>query len=178
LKLSSYIVGNVGRLFQCRLSCFCPQKPNPHMSNFCKTRNIWWSITTSVESFHIIWGCFPSSSHLQAPKTFHKCGARLGYCLILSPLFWECPHPRALPYTYDLCKDQSIGPYKFVSVMFFLNEKAIVFLDKCEGSTLRSFLDLRLQWWGWQAECYDRQKSRKVKEGLNVDPSPIPSGLG
>jgi len=28
--------------------------------------------------------------------------------------------------------------------MFFLNEKATVFLDKCEGSTLRSFLDLRL----------------------------------
>jgi hypothetical protein len=34
------------------------------------------------------------------------------------PLFFEnAPHPRALPYTYDLCKDQSIGPYKFVSFM-------------------------------------------------------------
>jgi hypothetical protein len=28
--------------------------------------------------------------------TFPKCKARLGYCLIQSPLFWECPHPRAL----------------------------------------------------------------------------------
>jgi hypothetical protein len=50
LKLSSHIVGNVGRLFQCRLSCFFPQKPNPHMSNFCKIRNIWWSITTRLKA--------------------------------------------------------------------------------------------------------------------------------
>jgi hypothetical protein len=21
------------------------------------------------------------------------------YCLVLGPLFWECPHPKALPYT-------------------------------------------------------------------------------
>jgi hypothetical protein len=35
--------------------------------------------------------------------TFPKCGPRLSYCLIiLGPLFWECPHPRALPYTYVL----------------------------------------------------------------------------
>ncbi len=31
--------------------------------------------------------------------TFPKCGARLGYHLILGPLFCECPYPRALPYT-------------------------------------------------------------------------------
>jgi hypothetical protein len=31
--------------------------------------------------------------------TFPKCGAKLGYRLILGHLFWECSHPRALPYT-------------------------------------------------------------------------------
>ncbi len=30
---------------------------------------------------------------------FTKCGARLSYCLSIGPLFWECPHPRALSYT-------------------------------------------------------------------------------
>jgi hypothetical protein len=34
------------------------------------------------------WGTFPKES-----------GAGLSYCLILGPLFWECPYPRALPYT-------------------------------------------------------------------------------
>jgi len=32
-------------------------------------------------------------------RTFSKCGVGLGYCLVLGPLFWECPHRRALPYT-------------------------------------------------------------------------------
>jgi hypothetical protein len=32
--------------------------------------------------------------------TFPKCGAWLNYHLILGPLFWECPHSKALPYTY------------------------------------------------------------------------------
>jgi hypothetical protein len=31
------------------------------------------------------------------PKS--KCEAGLGYRLVLGPLFCECPHPRALPYT-------------------------------------------------------------------------------
>jgi hypothetical protein len=26
-------------------------------------------------------------------------GAKLGYDLMVGPLFWGCPHPRALPYT-------------------------------------------------------------------------------
>jgi hypothetical protein len=32
-------------------------------------------------------------------RTFPKCGARLRYRLILDRLFWECPHPGALPST-------------------------------------------------------------------------------
>jgi hypothetical protein len=32
-------------------------------------------------------------------ETFPKCRAGLSYCLFLGPLFWECPHPQALPYT-------------------------------------------------------------------------------
>jgi hypothetical protein len=30
--------------------------------------------------------------------TFPKCRCALRYCLVVGPLFWECPHPRALPY--------------------------------------------------------------------------------
>jgi len=33
--------------------------------------------------------------------TFPKCRAKLSYCLILGPLFWECAHPRALPYIWN-----------------------------------------------------------------------------
>lgn len=31
----------------------------------------------------------------------HKCKARISY--ILGSWFWECPHPRTLPYTSELC---------------------------------------------------------------------------
>ncbi len=34
--------------------------------------------------------------------TFPKWGAKLGYCLILDPLFRECPNFRALLYTRNL----------------------------------------------------------------------------
>jgi len=35
-------------------------------------------------------------------RTFTKCRAGLGYHHVLDPLFWECCHPRALPYTFEL----------------------------------------------------------------------------
>jgi hypothetical protein len=34
--------------------------------------------------------------------TFPKWGVGFGYCLILDPLFWECPYPTALLYTRNL----------------------------------------------------------------------------
>jgi hypothetical protein len=39
------------------------------------------------------WGIFP------------KCGAGLGFCLILGSLFREKPHPKALSYTKILRKN-------------------------------------------------------------------------
>jgi len=33
--------------------------------------------------------------------TFPKCRAKLSYCLILGPLFWDCAHPRALSYIWN-----------------------------------------------------------------------------
>jgi hypothetical protein len=38
--------------------------------------------------------------------TFPKSGAGLGYhlLLVLGPLFWQCPHPGALPFTKKLRK--------------------------------------------------------------------------
>ncbi len=36
-------------------------------------------------------------------------------CLVLGPLFWECPHPRALPYTY--WKQASLGKSVLVSYL-------------------------------------------------------------
>jgi hypothetical protein len=42
--------------------------------------------------------CFPKGK-AHGWWTFPKCRARLGYHLILGPLFCECPYPRALPFT-------------------------------------------------------------------------------
>jgi hypothetical protein len=36
--------------------------------------------------------------------TFPKSSAGLGYHLVLGPLFWQYPHPRALPYTKKVRK--------------------------------------------------------------------------
>jgi len=49
------------------------------------------------QEFADVWNDEHSEAH--GWGTFPKCKAKLGYCLILGPLFWECPHPRALPYT-------------------------------------------------------------------------------
>ncbi len=51
--------------------------------------------------------CF-TSGKAHGWGTFPKWKARLGFRLILGPLFWECPHPRALPYT-EILAHHSLG---------------------------------------------------------------------
>jgi hypothetical protein len=51
-------------------------------------------------------------------RTFPKCGAELNYHFILGPLFWECPHPGALP-----CKSlwiMEIFLFHFISVFLIM----------------------------------------------------------
>ncbi len=57
--------------------------------------------------------------------TFPKCGAGLGYHLVLGPLFWECPHPRdeniaekyfPLPYTVNFQVWTSVGRISWLDV--------------------------------------------------------------
>jgi hypothetical protein len=60
-----------------------PSTPTPHdLHRF----GSWWILSRALGKAH-------------GGGTFSNCGAGLGYHLVLGPLFWECPHPRALPYT-------------------------------------------------------------------------------
>ncbi len=57
----------------------------------CKTLNIFWFMITLL-------ACFMMGNVIRC-ETFSKCGVGVDFDLILSPLFYVCPHLRVLPYT-------------------------------------------------------------------------------
>ncbi len=76
-------------------------------------------------------------AHGLGAATFPKCRVGLGYCLTLGPLIWECPHPRALPYTYKLeLSAQGVAYKLLVSVPITIKWKTKMETDDCFSLSL------------------------------------------
>jgi hypothetical protein len=60
--------------------------------------------------------CIPIAKAL-GQGTYPKCGAGLGYHLIVGPLFWESHHPTALPYTKYMEQSKALGYHGEVQII-------------------------------------------------------------